>query len=186
MTDGLLLHALTDEEDVDHRLAGGTYDALLKAKEQGKVRYLGFSGHYSTAANLHAMKRMGDDLDVVLLPVNAVDPSDSDSFIEKVLPKLDEAGVASLAMKTSAFGNFFNKAVEVEGLETAPLVPARISRDEAFEFVLAQSISCWVCGMDKPEQVKRDALKKVSELNRRLDDIVKTAWDWEVNFLSKQ
>lgn len=155
--DALMMHALSDPNDPDERIEGGVYDAFLKAKEQGKVRYLGFSGHLSTAANLRALERLGDQVDVSLMPVNAVDPSDSDSFVEKVMPKLVELGVAPLAMKTAAFGHFFTKSVEVEGLDTVPVVPARLTMQDAFEFVLSQPISCWISGMDKPEQVIQNA-----------------------------
>ena len=157
MIDGLLMHALSNPDDSAQRIADGVYDAFLKAKEQGKIRYLGFSGHLSTAANLRALELLGDQVDLTLMPLNAVDPSDDDSFIKKVMPKLTEMGVATLAMKTSAFGHFFTKAVEVEGLDTAPVVPARITMKDMYEFVLAQPISCWVCGMDKPEQVVQNA-----------------------------
>ena len=44
-------------------------DAVFKAKEEGKVRYIGFSAHSSEAA-LHAMDLF--DFDTILFPVNYV------------------------------------------------------------------------------------------------------------------
>jgi predicted aldo/keto reductase-like oxidoreductase len=157
MVDGLLMHAISTPEDVEKRIAGGVYEAFLKAKDQGKIRYLGFSGHLSTKANLRVLELLKDQVDITMMPVNAVDPSDDDSFINDVLPKLYDMGVATLAMKTSAFGNFFTESIKVEGLEAKPIVPARITVQELYEFVLEQPISCWVCGMDKPEQVIQNA-----------------------------
>ena len=171
--DAVLMHALNDAEDADDRINAGVYDAFVKAKEQGKVRYLGFSGHLATAANLRAAERLGEQLDVTLMPINAIDPSDSDSFINKVLPKLNDIGAATLAMKTAAFGIFFEKAVEVQGLETAPIIPARLTMDDAFRFVLAQPIACWVSGMDRPEYVARNA--KIARDFSGLSEADKTA-----------
>ena len=155
--DAFLLHAMNDAEDAEERMSGGVLDALMKAKEQGKVRYVGFSGHLNTSANLRMLELMGDQVDVTLMPVNAVDPSDKEGLCRKVLPRLNEMGVAPLAMKTAAFGNFFMKSVKIEGVETKPIIPARVTMEEAFQFVLSQSISCWVSGMDRPEYVVRNA-----------------------------
>ncbi|MBK1876488.1 aldo/keto reductase [Pelagicoccus mobilis] len=155
--DAVLMHAISSNDDADERRALEVVEGFQKAKEQGKVRYLGFSGHLDTKANLHALEIWGEAIDVSLCPVNAIDPSDSDSFITNVLPKMVEMGVAPLAMKSAAYGNFFTQAVEIEGLDTVPVIPGRVSMKDAFEFVLAQSICCWVSGMDSPEFVAKNA-----------------------------
>ena len=62
------LHAITTLEDVNRAFAsGGAMEVFLKAKEQGKVRYLGFSAHSEQAAHA-AMDR--HDFDSILFPLS--------------------------------------------------------------------------------------------------------------------
>lgn len=160
--DVILMHAVLSPEDVDARLDAGVFDAFQQAREKGKVRYLGFSGHVSSAANLRVLERLGDQVDVSLMPINAVDASNDDSFIKNVLPKLNELGAAPLAMKTAAGGGFFSG-----GRDQAGVLSAELTMEDAFKFVLSQSVSCWVSGMEKPEQVRQNAAiaRNFSELD---------------------
>lgn len=62
------LHSITTLEDVNRAFAsGGAMEVFLKAKEQGKVRYLGFSAHSEQAAHA-AMDRY--DFDSILFPLS--------------------------------------------------------------------------------------------------------------------
>ena len=62
------LHAITTLEDVEQVFAkDGAMETFLKAKEQGKVRYLGFSAHSEEAAHA-AMDRY--DFDSILFPLS--------------------------------------------------------------------------------------------------------------------
>jgi len=62
------LHAITTLEDVEQAFAkGGAMETFLKAKEDGKVRYLGFSAHSEVAAHA-AMDRY--DFDSILFPLS--------------------------------------------------------------------------------------------------------------------
>jgi predicted aldo/keto reductase-like oxidoreductase len=62
------LHAITTLEDVEQAFAkGGAMETFLKAKEEGKVRYLGFSAHSEVAAHA-AMDRY--DFDSILFPLS--------------------------------------------------------------------------------------------------------------------
>lgn len=64
------LHALSGVEDVEACFGpGGAMEPILKAKEAGKIRFLGFSAHSQEAALL-AMERF--DFDTILIPVNFV------------------------------------------------------------------------------------------------------------------
>ncbi len=61
------LHAITSLEDVERAFApGGAMEVFLKAREQGKTRYLGFSAHSEQAAHA-AMDR--HDFDSILFPL---------------------------------------------------------------------------------------------------------------------
>ncbi len=156
--DAVLMHAVSNIEDVEFRLGGGVYEAFEKAKEQGKVRYAGFSGHLQTDTNLKMLSELGKAVDVTLMPINAIDPSDDDSFILNVLPRLQELGVATLAMKTSAFGHFFTQPVQVEGMDKEDtIVPEYLKMKEVFEYALSQSITSWVCVMETVELIGNSA-----------------------------
>lgn len=62
------LHAITTLEDVEQAFAkGGAMETFLKAKEQGKVRYIGFSAHSEVAAHA-ALDRY--DFDSILFPLS--------------------------------------------------------------------------------------------------------------------
>ena len=62
------LHAITTLEDVEQVFAkGGAMETFIKAKEQGKVRYLGFSAHSEVAAHA-ALDRY--DFDSILFPLS--------------------------------------------------------------------------------------------------------------------
>lgn len=77
---------------------GGAIEALVEAREQGLVKYLGFSAHTEEAA-LALLDRF--KFDSVLFPFNWVCWYQSD-FGPKVLEKAQEKGVATLALKALA------------------------------------------------------------------------------------
>ena len=76
---------------------GGAAEALLKAKKEGKVRFLGFTGHKDPDVHL-AMINTGFPWDAVQMPLNPFDANFM-SFEQKVLPVLNQKGIAALAMK---------------------------------------------------------------------------------------
>lgn len=76
---------------------GGAAEALEMAKKQGKVRYVGFTGHKDPAIH-SAMLATGFPFDSVQMPLNAFD-SNFHSFETLVLPELRKRGIAALGMK---------------------------------------------------------------------------------------
>lgn len=93
------LHALTDVEEVEECFGpGGAMEAILKAKEQGKIRYIGFSAHSEEAAHA-AMDRF--DFDSILFPLSF--PSwIKGKFGPSVYKRAKEAGMGILALKAMA------------------------------------------------------------------------------------
>ena len=75
----------------------GAAEALRKAKEQGKVRFVGFTGHKDPEIHL-AMLNTGFPFDSVQMPLNAFDHHFR-SFETMVLPELQKRGIAALGMK---------------------------------------------------------------------------------------
>jgi aryl-alcohol dehydrogenase-like predicted oxidoreductase len=76
---------------------GGAAEALTKAKKEGKVRFVGFTGHKDPDIHL-AMLDTGFPFDAVQMPLNPFD-ANFFSFEQKVLPRLTREGIAPLGMK---------------------------------------------------------------------------------------
>ncbi len=90
------LHALEEIREVDRALGWrGAMDSFLKAKEEGKIRYIGFSAHSSEAA-LRAMDQF--DFDTVLFPINYVSYY-KENFGAEVIEKAREKRMGILAIK---------------------------------------------------------------------------------------
>ena len=93
------LHAVTTLEEVDKIMGeGGAIEAFQEAREQGLVRYLGFSAH-SEEAGVALLNRFR--FDSVLLPLNWVCWHQG-GFGPKVVQKAKEKGAAILALKALA------------------------------------------------------------------------------------
>jgi len=75
----------------------GAAEALAQAKQQGKVRFVGFTGHKSPAVHLK-MLATGFPFDSVQMPLNPFDATFF-SFQNGVLPELNRRGIAALGMK---------------------------------------------------------------------------------------
>jgi aryl-alcohol dehydrogenase-like predicted oxidoreductase len=89
----------TDPERIFSK--GGGMEAVLEAKKQGKVRYIGFTGHKSPDIHLKMLNTaVAHDFtfDAVQMPLNVMD-AHFNSFEKKVLPVLVEHQIAVLGMK---------------------------------------------------------------------------------------
>jgi diketogulonate reductase-like aldo/keto reductase len=106
--DLIQFHEIIRMDDPDRVFApGGALEAVLRAREQGKVRYIGFTGHKSPAIHRHMFDvadRHGFHFDTVQMPLNVMD-AHFDSFEAGVLPVAIAHGTAVLGMKT--FGDRF-------------------------------------------------------------------------------
>lgn len=93
-------HAVTKMEDVERIFApGGAMEAFVKARDQGKIRYIGFSAH-SEAAGLALLD--GFAFDSILYPVNYVCWAEG-SFGPEVVARAKQQGAAILALKSLAY-----------------------------------------------------------------------------------
>jgi predicted aldo/keto reductase-like oxidoreductase len=93
------LHALTDLDEVETCFGpGGAMEVFVKAKEEGKVRFLGFSAHSQEAALL-AIEKF--DFDTVLFPLNFVCWHQGD-FGPGLVEKAKKKGMGILALKGMA------------------------------------------------------------------------------------
>jgi uncharacterized protein len=93
------IHEVIYENDPDLIFApNGAAEALLQAKQQGKVRFLGFTGHKDPSIHL---KMLSHDFpfDTVQMPLNCLDATFR-SFEAQVLPEVNRRGMAALGMKS--------------------------------------------------------------------------------------
>jgi aryl-alcohol dehydrogenase-like predicted oxidoreductase len=105
----------------------GAIAALLKAKQAGKIRFIGFSGHKSPEIHLKMLqiaKKNGFLFDAVQMPLNVMD-AHFESFEKKVLPVLLENNIGIVGMKP--IGNNIilksNTVIAVECLQYAMSLP---------------------------------------------------------------
>lgn len=93
------IHECVYDNDPDrHFSKGGVVEALTRAREQGKVRFVGFTGHKDPAIHLR-MLSFGFPFDACQLPLNGFD-ANFRSFQTHVLPELAKQGIAAIGMKS--------------------------------------------------------------------------------------
>jgi aryl-alcohol dehydrogenase-like predicted oxidoreductase len=76
----------------------GVLEALTAARQQGKVRFIGFAGHKNPSIHLDMLNR-GFHFDTVQMPINPFDPSFR-SFERSVLPAAVQKGMAVFSIKS--------------------------------------------------------------------------------------
>lgn len=110
--------------------AGGGMEAALKAKEAGKIRYIGFTGHKSPEIHRH-MLEVADQhkflFDSVQMPLNVMD-AHFDSFEKIVLPILVKKNIGVLGMKPMGSGIILESKVvtPIECLHYAMSLPTSV------------------------------------------------------------
>lgn len=133
-------HRIFDEE--------GANAALLEAREAGKLRYIGFTGHKDPHIHLHMLavaEESGFELDTVQMPLNVMD-AHYRSFEKAVLPELVRRDIGVLGMKSLANGILLksNTVTAIECLHYALSLPTSVViagidkmeiLDQAFEAV---------------------------------------------------
>ena len=93
------LHALSDVEEVEQAFGpGGAMETILKAKQDGKIRYIGFSAHSEEAAHA-AMDRF--DFDSILFPLSFPIWIKA-KFGPSVYKRAKKAGMGIMALKAMA------------------------------------------------------------------------------------
>jgi len=169
------IHALRDPEDVDNRINAGVLDVFLEAKEKGKVRNIGFTGHRNPVTHLHFLKFLeerGLELDTCQMPLNVCDPS-FESFEAKVLPVLLEKEYGVIAMKTMAGGSMMGGRIDTtpEDIKTneIPDVVAKtdLTMANLHQYVYALPVSTLCSGCLTVQQIEQNVavLKNLKSLS---------------------
>jgi predicted aldo/keto reductase-like oxidoreductase len=109
---------------------GGGMEAVLAAKQAGKIRYIGFTGHKSPAMHLQMLEtgfKHQFTFDAVQMPLNVMD-AHYDSFEKQVLPLLLTHNIGVLGMKPMGDGIILKSrsASAVECLHYAMSLPTSV------------------------------------------------------------
>jgi aryl-alcohol dehydrogenase-like predicted oxidoreductase len=142
------IHECVYDNDPDrHFMRGGVVTALEQAKREGKVRYVGFTGHKDPEIHLQMLSH-GFPFDSCQLPLNGFD-AHFRSFRDRVLPELGRQRIAPIGMK-SLGGD--GKAVKKKA------VPV----EEALRYALSLPVCSTISGIDSLK-VLRQNLKIVRD-----------------------
>jgi uncharacterized protein len=130
-------HEVIRLEDPDRIFApGGALEAAVAAREAGKIRYIGFTGHKDPIVHLRMLEtaeKRGFHFDTVQMPINVMD-AHFRSFTHQVLPVAQKQGIGVLAMKT--FGDpYILQSKTVEPID-------------ALHYGLNQPVSVVITGID--------------------------------------
>jgi len=136
------LHDVRTDEDLD-LLDGerGTYAAFERAKQAGKTRYIGVTGHYDPQIMLEAIRRFS--FDTVMLPVNPCEAT-VDSFASTVIPEAVARGMGVIGMKVLGRGLLLGMK------EDPPL-------NDLIDYALSTPLSVAIIGCDDVAQVRAAA-----------------------------
>jgi aryl-alcohol dehydrogenase-like predicted oxidoreductase len=131
-----------DDEPARHFAKGGVVEALDRAREQGKVRFVGFTGHKAPRLHLE-MLAYDYPWDACQLPLNCFDASFR-SFETEVLPELTRRGIAVIGMKS--FGG-----------DARMIKEKAVTPEEALRYTLSLPIATLVSGIDTPKILAQNA-----------------------------
>jgi aryl-alcohol dehydrogenase-like predicted oxidoreductase len=138
------LHEVTNMEQVESAFApGGTLEALVEAKKQGKVRYIGFTGHSLPEVHL-AMLSRGFEFDSCQLPISGGGRHHGKKFREEVLPEIVRQGIAALGMKTM-------------GGDASLIRDGKLTPKEALGYALSTPVSTVVSGIRRLSELEENA-----------------------------
>lgn len=136
-------HEVTTHAEVDRIFGpGGALEAFVKAKEQGKVRHIGFTGHADPSVHLRLLNEF-DGWETAQFPVNLIDRHYL-SFIDNVLPKIRAKRLGVIGMKSNAIGQITAQRVAA--------IP------ECLRYSWSQEIDTLVSGVETVQQLEENVL----------------------------
>ena len=138
-------HAVTTMEEVDRIFASdGAMQTFLKARDQGKFRFIGFSAH-SVEAALAMMERF--KFDSILFPINFVCYAQG-GFGPQVVQRAKERGVARLALKAMAYHPWPEGGVQKYPKCWYEPIEDRALAREALRFTLSEDVTAMIAPGD--------------------------------------
>jgi aryl-alcohol dehydrogenase-like predicted oxidoreductase len=155
--DLLQFHEVIRIDDPDRIFApGGGMEAALEAKQAGKIRYLGFTGHKDPKIHLRMLEVAQSHklrFDAVQMPLNVMD-AHFRSFEHQVVPVLVKDGIGVLGMKSMGSG------VILQSKAVRPI--------ECLHYALNLPTSVVITGIDRMEILDQalEAVRTFKPMNR--------------------
>ncbi len=132
------IHDIRDQADLQAiESPGGALEAFLEAKEKGKVRFIGVSGHVDPDILTYAVQKW--PVDTVLMPVNPVEGV-LGGFLDTTLTAALDKGLAVIAMKVLGASRYL-----------AP--ESGITPDLLIKYALSYDISLAIVGCSTLQEV---------------------------------
>ncbi len=136
------VHECVYETDPDlHFAKGGVIEALEKAKSQGKVRFVGFTGHKDPKIHLDMLSR-GYAFDTVQMPLNCFDAS-FHSFEKNVLPVAQKKQMGVLGMKSL-------------GGTGQSIVQGAVTAEEALRYAMSLPVTTTITGVESIDILRQN------------------------------
>ncbi|HCC58254.1 MAG TPA: aldo/keto reductase [Solibacterales bacterium] len=136
-------HECVYDNDPDWIFERGGIEAAIEARRQGKVRYIGFTGHKDPRIHLKMLSKPFE-WDTCQMPINVMD-AQYRSFLKDVLPACHERGIGVLGMKGFG-GGYPEGALSRLGLD--PI--------ECYRFALSQPVATQVMGVLNEDQLRQN------------------------------
>src|SRR5262252_3688805 len=156
------LHDIGTDNELQQIFAkGGAMEALLQAKDQKLVRYLGITGHFRPEPLIDCIRHY--PFDAILMAVNAADPHHY-SFTDQLLPLAVEKQMGIIGMKVPARGRILSSwtppPIEQqkhiwEGMVLAP-TPGTLDMRQAMYYSLSLPVSTVIIGCDTIAQLEEN------------------------------
>jgi predicted aldo/keto reductase-like oxidoreductase len=153
-------HEINYDNDPDWIVDRGALAEALRAQREGKIRFIGFTGHKSPDIHLRMLSR--HQWDTVQMPVNVCDYHYR-SFVRNVIPAAERAGIAVIGMKSLGGGADHQGRLVAERVCTT---------DEARNYALSQNIASLVVGIDSMDVLRQDV-----QMARRFPALDRAALD---------
>ena len=132
------IHDLRSQADLNSiESPGGALEAFIEAREKGKVRFIGVTGHQDPDTLTRAVQRW--PVDTVLMPVNPVEGV-LGGFLDMTLPAALDKGLAVMAMKVLGASHYLSSK-------------AGITPELLIKYALSQDISLAIVGCSTPQEV---------------------------------
>jgi len=137
-------HEIVYDNDPDWVFEKGGIKAALEARRQGKVRYLGFTGHKDPRIHLR-MLAMPHDWDTAQMPINVMD-AHFRSFQREVVPVCLKKKVGVIGMKGLGGG----------GVQARFIAAAGLTAEECYRYCLSLPVATQVVGITSMEQLRQN------------------------------
>jgi len=134
------LHHIGSRDDLEAAFAkGGALEALVQAKEEKSVRFLGITGHFDPSTLLEGIRRF--DFDCILMALNAADRHHL-PFQDDLLQEAARRKMGIIGMKVPARGRLMQQA--------------QLSMQDCVNYVWTLPVSTVIIGCDSVEQLERN------------------------------